>query len=197
LPKNILRSAICTVLLSLLAARLRETDVTVAAESFLTLRGRFARTLLELAENFGQDIWSGRIVIHQKIRQSDLAALAGIARETISRILNDWKRRKLVSQLSGYYGLENKVQLERQAKRWIFPGWPNPCEAQRDLDDADASAHPCEAISAALGVLLVRAVGWSKRIAPRAALLWTRARARWSAQLHRASTAATAAPIAE
>jgi CRP/FNR family transcriptional regulator, cyclic AMP receptor protein len=108
---------ICTVLLTLLARRLRETDVTVAAESFLSLRGRVARTLLELAENFGEDVGSGRIVIHQKIRQSDLAALAGIARETVSRILNDWKRRKLVSHLSGYYCLENKAQLERQAQR--------------------------------------------------------------------------------
>ena len=108
---------ICRALLTLLATRLRETDVTVAAESFLTLRGRVARTLLELAENFGDDVGSGRIVIHQKIRQSDLAALAGIARETISRILNDWKRHKLVSRISGYYCLESKAQLERQAQR--------------------------------------------------------------------------------
>ena len=99
------------------ATRLRETDVTVAAGSFLSLRGRVARTLLELAEHFGEDVGSGRIVIHQKIRQSDLAALAGIARETVSRILNDWKRRKLVSHLSGYYCLENKAQLERQPQR--------------------------------------------------------------------------------
>jgi CRP/FNR family transcriptional regulator, cyclic AMP receptor protein len=108
---------ICRVLLTLLATRLRETDVTVAAESFLSLRGRVARTLLELAENFGEDVGSGRIVIHQKIRQSDLAALTGIARETVSRILNDWKRHKLVSQFSGYYCLENKAHLERQAQR--------------------------------------------------------------------------------
>jgi CRP/FNR family transcriptional regulator, cyclic AMP receptor protein len=108
---------ICRVLLTLLAGRLRETDVTVAAGSFLSLRGRVARTLLELAENFGEDVGSGRIVIHQKIRQSDLAALAGIARETVSRILNDWKRRKLVSHLSGYYCLEDKAQLEHQAQR--------------------------------------------------------------------------------
>jgi CRP/FNR family transcriptional regulator, cyclic AMP receptor protein len=108
---------ICRGLLTLLAARLRETDVTVAAESFLSLRGRVARMLLELAENFGEDVGSGRIVIHQKIRQSDLAALTGIARETVSRILSDWKRHNLVSHLSGYYCLENKAQLERQSRR--------------------------------------------------------------------------------
>ena len=79
-------------LLTLTAARLRETDGTVAAGSFLPLRGRVACTLLELAQGFGQDVGAGRIVIRQKIGQADLAAMAGIARENVSRILNDWKR---------------------------------------------------------------------------------------------------------
>ncbi len=103
-------------LVTLLAARLRETDAALAAGSFLPLRGRVACTLLELAQDFGQDVGSGRIVIRQKIGQSDLAAMAGIARENISRILNDWKRRKLVSRLSGYYCLENKAQLQNEAE---------------------------------------------------------------------------------
>jgi CRP/FNR family transcriptional regulator, cyclic AMP receptor protein len=103
-------------LVTLLATRLRETDAAVAAGSFLSLKGRVARTLLELAQDFGQDVGSGRIVIRQKIGQSDLAAMAGIARENVSRILNDWKRRKLVSRLSGYYCLENKVKLEHEAE---------------------------------------------------------------------------------
>jgi CRP/FNR family transcriptional regulator, cyclic AMP receptor protein len=102
-------------LVTVLASRLRETDEAIAAESFLPLKGRVASTLLELAQTFGQDVGSGRIVIRQKIGQSDLAAMAGIARENVSRILNDWKRRKLVSRLSGYYCLENKAQLEREA----------------------------------------------------------------------------------
>jgi CRP/FNR family transcriptional regulator, cyclic AMP receptor protein len=103
-------------LVTLLAGRLRETDAVIAAGSFLPLRGRVALTLLELAHDFGQDVGSGRIVIRQKIGQSDLAAMAGIARENVSRILNDWKRRKLVSRLSGYYCLENKTQLEHEAE---------------------------------------------------------------------------------
>jgi CRP/FNR family cyclic AMP-dependent transcriptional regulator len=73
-------------LVTLLAARLREIDTTIAAGSFLPLRGRVACTLLELAQDFGQDVGAGRIVIHQKIGQSDLAAMAGIARENVSRI---------------------------------------------------------------------------------------------------------------
>jgi CRP-like cAMP-binding protein len=103
-------------LVTLISSRLRETDSVVAAGSFLPLKGRVAVTLLELAENFGQDVGAGRIVIRQKIGQSDLAAMAGIARENVSRILNEWKRRKLVSRLSGYYCLENKAQLQREAE---------------------------------------------------------------------------------
>jgi len=107
-------------LVTLIAARLRETDAVVAAGSFLPLRGRVACTLLELAQDFGQDVGSGRIVIRQKIGQSDLAAMAGIARENVSRILNDWKRRKLVSRLSGYYCLEDKAKLQRIDATLIF-----------------------------------------------------------------------------
>jgi CRP/FNR family transcriptional regulator, cyclic AMP receptor protein len=103
-------------LVRLIAARLRETDAVVAAGSFLRLRGRVACTLLELAQDFGQDVGAGRIVIRQKIGQSDLAAMAGIARENVSRILNDWQRRKLISRLSGYYCLENKAKLQHEAE---------------------------------------------------------------------------------
>jgi CRP-like cAMP-binding protein len=102
-------------LVELLASRLREADEVLAAESFLPLKGRVAARLLELADAFGQDVGSGRIVIRQKIGQTDLAAMAGIARENVSRILNDWKRRKLVSHSSGYYCLEDKAQLEHEA----------------------------------------------------------------------------------
>jgi CRP/FNR family transcriptional regulator, cyclic AMP receptor protein len=103
-------------LLAMTAARLRETDATVAAGSFLPLRGRVACTLLELAHDFGQDVGAGRIVIRQKIAQTDLAAMAGIARENVNRILNDWKRRKLVTRLSGYYCIEDKAQLQHEAE---------------------------------------------------------------------------------
>ena len=102
-------------LVALLASRLRETDGILAAESFLPLKGRVALTLLELADHFGDDVGAGRVVIRQKFGQSELAAMAGIARENFNRILADWKRRKLVSRFSGYYCLENPSMLEKEA----------------------------------------------------------------------------------
>src|SRR4029077_3221660 len=102
-------------LVALLAERLRDTDAVLAAGSFLPLKGRVARALLDLSEAFGHDVGQGRILIRQKVSQSDLAAMAGIARENVSRILNDWLRDKLISRLSGYYCLENKAKLKREA----------------------------------------------------------------------------------
>jgi CRP/FNR family transcriptional regulator, cyclic AMP receptor protein len=106
-------------LVILLASRLREADTAIAAGSFLSREGRLACTLLELAGDFGQDVGDGRTVIRQKIDQSDLAAMAGIARESANRIINDWQRRKMISRLSGYYCIENKHQLQHEAESEI------------------------------------------------------------------------------
>ncbi len=103
-------------LLSLLAARLRNTDQVVAAGTFLPVKGRVARALLDLAKAFGDDVGGGRIVIRQKLSQTDIAAMAGIARENVSRILNEWMRLKLVTRLSGYYCIESKAKLEKEQK---------------------------------------------------------------------------------
>jgi CRP-like cAMP-binding protein len=107
---------LCPSLLRLVTKRVRDRDKMVAATSFLSLKGRIAQTLLELADHFGQEVWPGRIVIRQRIRQTDLAAMAGVARENVTRIINDWQRRNLVRRVSGYYCLENKALLEYQAK---------------------------------------------------------------------------------
>jgi CRP/FNR family cyclic AMP-dependent transcriptional regulator len=71
-------------------------------------------TLIDLAEHFGESVAGDRIMIRQKFGQSDLAAMAGIARENVNRILADLKRRKLISRVSGYYCIENKAALERE-----------------------------------------------------------------------------------
>ena len=41
--------------------------------------------------------------------------MAGVARENVSRILKEWMDRSLVSRLAGYYCLENKAAVEREA----------------------------------------------------------------------------------
>jgi len=101
-------------LTKLLAERLRDTDQLLAAGSFLPLRGRVARALLDLAHAFGQNVGGTRVVIRQKISQGDLAAMAGIARENVSRIVNEWMRVKVITRHSGYYCLEDPARLEHE-----------------------------------------------------------------------------------
>jgi CRP/FNR family cyclic AMP-dependent transcriptional regulator len=98
----------------LLARRLRDNSATLAMSS-LSIKARAARALLSLAAAFGKDVGSGRILIRQKVSQGDLAAMAGIARENLSRILQDWIETKMISRLAGYYCLERKDELERSA----------------------------------------------------------------------------------
>jgi CRP/FNR family transcriptional regulator, cyclic AMP receptor protein len=101
---------------TLLARRLRDTNEALVATNFLSVKGRVARALLSLAEAFGRDLGQGRILIRQKVSQSDLGAMAGIARENVSRAVNDWTNRSLVSRLAGYYCLENKAALNHEAE---------------------------------------------------------------------------------
>ena len=101
---------------TLLAQRLRDTDEALVATNFLSVKGRVARAMLSLADAFGSDIGQGRILIRQKVSQSDLAAMAGIARENVSRVLNEWGSRSLVKRLAGYYCLENRPALQREAE---------------------------------------------------------------------------------
>jgi CRP/FNR family cyclic AMP-dependent transcriptional regulator len=116
-------------LTTLLAHRLRDTNDALVATSFLSVKGRVARTLLSLAEAFGRDVGQGRIVIRQKVSQDDLAAMAGIARENVSRVLHDWKNRSMVSRLAGYYCLENKVAFKREAEDYAPPRQRTPPRA--------------------------------------------------------------------
>jgi CRP/FNR family cyclic AMP-dependent transcriptional regulator len=99
-------------LLKLLAARLRQANKTIASLAFLSMRGRLAHALLELARNLGESLPSGAIVIPVPLSQKDIAALAGVARENINRLLNDWERKKVVTKSSGFYRIENKKKLE-------------------------------------------------------------------------------------
>jgi CRP/FNR family transcriptional regulator len=102
-------------LVNVLAARLRETDEALAAANFLTVEARFARALLDLAQYFRGHEQAQQIVIDHKMTQSDLAAMAGIARENASRVLSDWKELKIVTRSAGFYRVHDLAALRRKA----------------------------------------------------------------------------------
>ncbi|MBN8937972.1 MAG: Crp/Fnr family transcriptional regulator [Rhizobiales bacterium] len=99
----------------LLATRLRDTNLALATANFMAVKGRVAVALVALAEGFGQDVGSGRILIKVRLGQADIAAMAGVSRETASRMLNDWLRKGDISRLAGYYCLERPQVISRAA----------------------------------------------------------------------------------
>ena len=78
------------------------------------MRGCVARTLLELADYIGKDAGRGRILLDQRISGKDLAAMAGVARENVSRVLSDLKKRGVIEQRLQSYVLKDIGALERE-----------------------------------------------------------------------------------
>jgi CRP/FNR family cyclic AMP-dependent transcriptional regulator len=101
-------------LVAILSLRLREADESLAAAAFLSVRARVARALLELAAHLGKDAGEGRIVLDHRIGQGDLAAMAGVARENVSRVLSEFRQRKLLSQEARHYCLHDVAGLRQE-----------------------------------------------------------------------------------
>lgn len=104
------------VVAAMLATRLRDTNQALASSNFMPVKGRVAVALVALAEGFGQTVGPGRTLIKVKLSQGDIAAMAGVSRETASRILNDWLRRGEVSRLAGYYCIEKADAINGAAE---------------------------------------------------------------------------------
>ena len=104
-------------LVTILVERLRQANEEVAAASFLSLKARVARALLQFARYLGEPTATpGQVLIRHRIRQDDLAALANVARETASRILSEWRRCKIIDQSSASVYVIHKERLEREAE---------------------------------------------------------------------------------
>jgi DNA-binding IclR family transcriptional regulator len=62
-------------------------------------------------------------VIPRLINQRDLAAMAGVARENVNRVLSDLQRKKIVSKSSESYRVEDQARLEQEV---VSGGPPTP-----------------------------------------------------------------------
>jgi CRP/FNR family cyclic AMP-dependent transcriptional regulator len=97
-----------------LSTRLRQADHALLAATFLSGKARLARALLELAGHVGQPSGSGGVMFTCKISNGELAAMAGMARENVSRVLGEWRDRKLVSQSGQLHCIHDTAALERE-----------------------------------------------------------------------------------
>lgn len=99
-----------------LAARLRQANDEAAAASFLPVKERIARTLLRLAQHLGESTGGSDITIRHRISQNDIAAMAGLARESVNRTLNEWRRKGIVDMPARGHMVVHKQQLEFELK---------------------------------------------------------------------------------
>lgn len=102
-------------LVTTLIARLRHAEEEVAATSFLPIKARIARSLLKFAEHLGKPTTTPDQVRIKHLRQEDVAALAHVARENVSRIFSEWKTRKLIDRESPSVYVILKSGLQREA----------------------------------------------------------------------------------
>ncbi len=97
--------------LMLLTERLRGTNDTMVAQGTVTVLGRVARAIETLAEGLGEADAKGRIVLAQKITQTDIAGMAGVARENANRAILELMRDGILSRAKGYYAIEKPGAL--------------------------------------------------------------------------------------
>lgn len=102
-------------LVEMLVARLRRADEEVMAASFLSLKARVARALLKFAEHLGEPTNTPDQFEIRELRQEDVAALADVARENVSRILSEWRKHKLIVPKTPTVYVILRSKLEREA----------------------------------------------------------------------------------
>lgn len=97
--------------LRLLTQRLREANDAVVAQGSSTVLGRVARAFASLAYGLGER-QAGRIVLAQRITQTEIAAMAGVARENANRAIAELMEDGILSRQGGLYAIEKPDLLD-------------------------------------------------------------------------------------
>lgn len=96
--------------LTLLAARLRETNQILEDSSLRQLPSRLARRLIHLASGFGHATMNG-VKIPIKLSQQDLGNMTGATRESINRQLREWESYGMIASEQGYITILDPARL--------------------------------------------------------------------------------------
>lgn len=94
-------------LIELLCERLRWTSDRMEEVSLLPLPARLARRLLKLADDFGEEI---------EISQEELSTLVGVARETVNRQLQIWRKTGIVDLGRARVIIKDQPRLTAEAR---------------------------------------------------------------------------------
>ena len=81
----------------ILSGRLRLANEQIQALAALEVENRVARQLLAFAQQYGQTLPGGDILIPIRLTQSDIAGLVGASRERINQVIVAYKEWKYIS----------------------------------------------------------------------------------------------------
>lgn len=81
-----------------LSRRLWDTDSEVQSTTFKTIPGRLASQLVRLAEDFGTSLEDGPLRLDIELTHEELADIVGTNRETITRHLNKFRDKEIISR---------------------------------------------------------------------------------------------------
>ena len=84
-------------LLVLVCRRMREADDQLEDLSFLPLRTRLAKRLVDLAAHFGKPTESGGVRIAMPMSQQFLASMIGTSREAVNKQLRAWEGEGIIA----------------------------------------------------------------------------------------------------
>jgi CRP/FNR family transcriptional regulator, cyclic AMP receptor protein len=115
--------AVAHAVQQVLSRRLREADRHRAAIGSVPVEARLAALMLDLGERYGRRTAEGSVRIDLPLSQDDLAGLVVSSRRTISRILEEWRREKLLTtgrqalELAGLHALRHRAEAPGQGAR--------------------------------------------------------------------------------
>ena len=106
-----LHPQLARAMIALLCARLRWVSGELGDQAFLDVGARLAKRLLFLSRIFGDP--SGWI----SISQSELADFLGATRESVNKLLSDWRARKLIELRRGGMRIVDVASIEAITQR--------------------------------------------------------------------------------
>lgn len=93
--------------------RLRKIDEKIASLAFFDSYGKVARLLLDIAEESGEKV-DGNIVINTNLTRQQLASIAGLTRETLTRIMGEFQERGAIEVDGRKIVILNESVLKRE-----------------------------------------------------------------------------------
>lgn len=100
-------------IIEMLSGRLREANRQIQELAFMNSRSRVICNLINLAEVHGRAEGSG-VCIDVRLTHSEFAKLAGVSRETVTKVLQELQELSLISITSKYIKILSTLELYQE-----------------------------------------------------------------------------------